>query len=86
MLMGGLLLLKHIFRGLLFSWPLYLLSMTGLTLPGEYSWLFILLLIPAVLVSTSILLLGLSEAYQAQVTGRLLKIRDWKRIVLGNDP
>lgn len=83
LLFGGLLVLKHTLRGLIFSWPLYLLSMAGLALPGDYAWLFYVLLIPALMVSGAILLLGLSEEYREAVHGRILKLHEWKRIVLG---
>jgi hypothetical protein len=42
-----------------------------------------LLIIPAVMVSGSILLLGLSEEYQERINGRLLKLQEWKYIVWG---
>ena len=80
---SSLLLLKHTLRGVAFSWPLYLLSAAGLTLPGEFAWLFMLLLIPAVIVSGAILLLGLSEDYHEQVQGRILKAHEWTRILFG---
>jgi len=85
MLFGGLLVVKHVLRGLIFSWPLYLLSLAGLALPGDYAWLFLLLVIPALMVSGSILLLGLSEEYQEHVQGRILNIHDWKNILLGSE-
>lgn len=75
-----LLILKHTLRGLAFSWPLYLLSLAGLALPGDYAWLFYLLLIPALMVSATILIFGLSEEYLETVHGRILKLRDWSRI------
>ena len=83
-LFGALLVVKHILRGLLFSWPLYLLSLAGLILPG--GWLFVLLLIPAIAVSGFILKRGLREDYRAQIQGRLLKAHDWRRLLLGNVP
>lgn len=71
--------LKHTLRGLLFSWPLYLLSLAGLALPGQFAWAFLLLLIPAVWVSGYLLRKGLREDYEAQVRGRLLEYRDLRR-------
>jgi len=82
-LFGALLVVKHILRGLLFSWPLYLLSLAGLALPGQYAWAFLLLLIPAVWVSGHILKKGLREDYAAHVRGRLLELRDLRRVVFG---
>lgn len=84
-LFGVLLVLKHSLRGFGFSWPLYLLSFAGLVFPGEYAWLFFLLLIPALIVSGSILLLGLTEEYSESVHGRILKLHEWQRIVLGRE-
>lgn len=85
MLFGTLLVLKHALRGFAFSWPLYLLALAGLALPGDYAWLLFLLVIPALIVSGSILLLGLSEEYRESVHGRILKLHEWKRIVLGSE-
>ncbi len=83
LLFSALLILKHTLRGFVFSWPLYLLSAAGLALPGQYAWAFLLLLIPAVWVSGTILWKGLSEDYAAQVRGRLLKLREWRRVLFG---
>lgn len=83
LLFGALLILKHILRGLLFSWPLYLLSAAGLALPGKFAWVFLLLLIPAVALSAYILTKGLREDYRTVVRGRLLKFSDVKRSLLG---
>lgn len=80
LLLGALLVLKHTLRGLLFSWPLYLLSLAGLVLPGRFGWAFLLLLVPAVWVSGYILRKGLREDYQTQVRGRLLEYRDLRRV------
>lgn len=80
-LFGALLVVKHTLRGLLFSWPLYLLSLAGLVLPGQYAWAFALLLIPAVWVSGTILTKGLREDYAAHVWGRLLELRDLRRVL-----
>ena len=82
-LLGVLLILKHTLRGLFFSWPLYLLSLAGLALPGEFAWAFVLLLIPALVMSGYILSKGLREDYRAFVRDRLLKRKDVWRILLG---
>jgi len=83
LLFGALLILKHALRGLLFSWPLYLLSAASLALPGEYAWAFLLLLIPALALSTYILSKGLREDYRAVVRGRLLKLRELRWALFG---
>lgn len=84
-LLGTLLVLKHMLRGLIFSWPLYLLSLAGLALPGAHVWLFLLILIPAVCVSGNILSRGLREDYVAYVKNRLLKRRDLWPAFLGKE-
>lgn len=84
-LLGALLIFKHTLRGLLFSWPLYLLSLAGLALPGEFAWAFVLMLIPALVVSGYILRKGLREDYQAFVRDRLLKREDVRRVLLGEE-
>jgi hypothetical protein len=82
-LFGALLVLKHTLRGFAFSWPLYLLSAAGLALPGQFAWVFLLLLIPAVALSGYILNKGLREDYRAVVRGRLLTLGDVKRGLFG---
>ena len=83
LLLGALLILKHTLRGLLFSWPLYLLSLAGLALPGKFAWAFVLMLIPALAVSGYILSKGLREDDRAVVEGRLLKPGDARRALFG---
>ena len=80
---GALLACKHTLRGLVFSWPLYLLSTAGLALPGKFARVFLLLLIPAVGVSGWILTKGLREDYRAAAQGRLLKLGDIRRALFG---
>lgn len=84
-LLVALLILKHMLRGLLFSWPLYLLSLAGWALPGEFAWAFVMMLIPALVVSGYILRKGLREDYRAYVRDRLLKRADVRRILLGGE-
>ena len=83
LLLGARLIVKHTLRGLLFSWPLYLLSLAGLALPGEFAWAFVLMLIPALAVSGYILAKGLREDYRAVVAGKLLKPGDVRRALFG---
>lgn len=64
--------LKHALRGILFSWPLYLLVMAALVVPGRPVIVFILLLLPGVYVSWTILYRGVSEDYAQLVDGYLL--------------
>lgn len=65
--------LKHVLRGLLFSWPLYMLALAAYTLPGIASWMFVLLLLPAVYVSWTILSRGVKEDYHNLVDGYILR-------------
>ena len=64
--------LKHALRGVLFSWPLYLLPLSTLALPGQYKYLFILFLLPGLYVSLWILSKGVKEDYSALIADRLL--------------
>lgn len=84
LLFGALLILKHVVRGLAFSWPLYLLAFAGMAVPGFQAWVFLLLLIPAVGVSGIILRKGLREDYRAVVFGRLLKGMDAKKVLFSD--
>jgi hypothetical protein len=78
----ALLVLKHALRGILFSWPLYLLAAAALALPGGWRWLFVALALPALAVSASILRRGVKEDFREQVLGRILDRTDLRRILL----
>lgn len=64
---------KHAFRGILFSWPLYLLTLAAYAVPGSSKLLFILLLIPGICVSWVILSRGVKEDYENLVDGYILR-------------
>ncbi len=68
-----LLVIKHVLRGLLFSWPLYLLALAAWSVPGASILLVIFLLLPAMFVSWKILSLGIKEDYENLVDGYLLR-------------
>ena len=68
-----LLSIKHSLRGLLFSWPLYLLPLSVLALPENFKFLFVLFLIPGLSVSAMILQKGIQEDYRHMVKDRLLE-------------
>lgn len=71
---AGLMLgLKHALRGILFSWPLYLLTLAAYAVPGSFMLVFILLLMPAVYVSWVILNRGVREDYSKLVDGYILR-------------
>ncbi len=67
-----ILLFKHGLRGLLFSWPLYLLPFSVLAMPEQFKYLFILFLSPGLYVSFIILKKGILEDYSNFVAGHLL--------------
>ena len=67
------LVVKHALRGILFSWPLYLLTLAAFAVPVAAKILFILLLVPAVYVSWLILSRGVKEDYRNLVDGYILR-------------
>lgn len=67
------LVIKHALRGILFSWPLYMLTLAAFAVPGSSKLLFILLLIPGLYVSWVILSRGVKEDYDNLVEGYILK-------------
>lgn len=67
------LLIKHALRGILFSWPLYILALAAYAVPGVTKLLFILLLIPAMYLSWVILSRGVKEDYENLVDGFILR-------------
>ena len=64
---------KHGLRGLLFSWPLYLLPLAAWLLQARYLPLILLLLLPGVYISGTILRRGVHEDYARLVEGCLLR-------------
>jgi len=67
------LIMKHVLRGLLFSWPLYLLALAAYSIPDGSVWVVLLLLLPAMYVSWGILNKGVREDYEHLVYGYLLR-------------
>ena len=72
-LITATLVLKHSLRGLLFSWPLYLIGLASFAMPGEYGWVLGVFFIPALWVSGVILVKGIQEEYRRYVKGVVLK-------------
>ena len=68
-----LLVVKHGIRGLLFSWPLYLLVLVPLMVDSIAGWWVIVFLLPAILVSGYILNMGIREDYASKVKDVILK-------------
>jgi len=65
--------IKHGLRGILFSWPLYLLPLAAWLLQARYLPLLLLLSLPGVYVSWVILRRGVHEDYARLVDGCLLR-------------
>jgi len=81
-LIGLALGLKHGLRGMLFSWPLYLLGLAALTLPAEGSRWLGLFLLPGLWLSGWILYRGVREDYGHYLHHVLLKPGAWRHILL----
>ena len=75
------LIIKHVVRGLLFSWPLYLLALAAYSIPGASILLVLILLLPAMYVSWVILNRGVREDYENIVQGYLLRSGYLGRII-----
>jgi hypothetical protein len=75
------LIVKHVLRGLLFSWPLYLLALAAYSIPETSIFLVLILLLPAMYVSWMILNRGVKEDYENIVQGYLLRSGYLGRII-----
>ena len=75
------LIIKHVLRGLMFSWPLYLLALAAYSIPGTSILLVLFLLLPAMYVSWVILSRGIREDYEKLVHGYLLRSGYLGRII-----
>ena len=76
-----ILIMKHVLRGLLFSWPLYLLALAAYSIPESSILLVLILLLPAMYVSWVILSRGVKEDYENIVQGYLLRSGYLGRII-----
>jgi hypothetical protein len=74
---------KHSVRGLLFSWPLYLMVYAGFHTDAPINILLWALGIPGVGISLSILARGIREEYRHRATERLLSRTDLMRMLRG---
>jgi hypothetical protein len=81
-----LLTLKHVVRGLAFSWPVYLLALAGLYAAGWPRLLLWSLAVPGIGLSLFILLRGVREEYQSGVAGRLLGRARLLQLLKGRAP
>lgn len=68
-----LLSVKHALRGLLFSWPAYVLVLAAYTSAAVHAVAYLLLLIPALGLSVVILVRGVRDDYRERVDGLLLR-------------
>ncbi len=75
---------KHALRGILFSWPLYLLALAVFAVPGASKFLFLLLSIPGIYVSWIILSRGVKEDYARLVDGYILRSGYLARMLFHN--
>lgn len=80
---GLLLTVKHSLRGLLFSWPVYVLAVAGFHSSGWLSAILWALAVPGIGLSLYILSRGIREEYKNRVTGALLTRADLLRLLRG---
>lgn len=78
---GAVLCLRHSARGMLFSWPLYLLAAAGFLVAAPINILLWSLAVPAIGLSFYILARGVREDYRIKVTGRILQPGDLARLL-----
>lgn len=64
---------KHALRGLLFSWPAYVLGLAAYTSAAVHAVVYVLLLVPALGLSVVILIRGVRDDYREHVNGLLLQ-------------
>ncbi len=76
-----LLTIKHALRGILFSWPLYLITLAAYAVPGSSKLVFLLLLLPGVYASWVILSRGVKEDYTNRVDGYIFRSGYLGRII-----
>jgi hypothetical protein len=79
-----LLTAKHTLRGLLFSWPLYLMVYAGFRTEVPVNLFLWALGIPGIGISVFILVRGIREEYHHRVAERLLNSADLARLLRGD--
>lgn len=65
--------MKHGLRGLLFSWPAYVLGLAAYTSEAVHAVAYALLLVPALGLSIVILMRGVRDDFRDRVNGLLLE-------------
>ncbi len=74
---------KHALRGLLFSWPLYLMAMGALYVPRWQAAALLVLAIPGIGLSFYILVRAVCEDYRGKVEGLILGTGYLSGVTLG---
>ncbi len=74
---------KHILRGLLFSWPLYLMALAGFYAPFPVSLILWVIAIPGIGLSLFILGRGVLAEIRERITGKILKQADLVKLLKG---
>lgn len=83
-LVAGLLLAaKHTLRGMLFSWPLYLMAVAGFFVPAAFGIFLWLLAVPGIGISLYILGKGIRDDYRSRIAGRVLAPGELARVLRG---
>ncbi len=78
-----LLTAKHTLRGLLFSWPLYLMALGGFYAPLPVNVMLWAIAVPGIGLSLAILACGVRAEYRERVSGRIQKRGDLARLLKG---
>jgi hypothetical protein len=76
-----LLAAKHTLRGLLFSWPLYLMALGGFYAPFPVDVLLWAIAVPGIGLSLVILARGVRAAHREHVTGKIQRRGDLARLL-----
>lgn len=74
---------KHILRGMLFSWPLYLMAIAGFFTPATIGAFLWMLAVPGIGISLYILGKGVRDDYREQVAKRVFAPGDLRCILRG---
>jgi hypothetical protein len=78
-----LLFAVHTLRGLLFSWPLYLMAIAGFYTSRPVSLLLWAIAVPGIALSFAILARGVRAEYRERIAGRIQKRGDLVRLLKG---
>ncbi len=81
-----LLIAKHTLRGLVFSWPLYLMTAIGFYTEPPLNWLLWALGVPGVAISFYILAKGIREDYRMRVADRLFNRANLLQLLRSSRP